>query len=285
MKLFSRSLRFVASTLFHRFRIDREMDEELRSHIQHRADHLERSGISRAEAERRARIEFGGFERFKEECREAVGLEFFESSLRTCVSPSRMHAQDPGFTAHRRRHPGLRHRRQRRRLQRPERVGPASPRCARARKPLHGRTGSSIISSPIPITSTCATETAPSRAWLPSPLPPLGWTPANPSPAWLYEATGNYFDALGIQPYLGRFFHGSDERGPEQRARTSCSATPTGTTISRATAAWSAARPTEQVSVYGPRRGAAAVPRHSAVLRPDLWVPLVNQEQIEGESS
>jgi len=25
--------------------------------------------------------------------------------------------------------------------------------------------------------------------------------------------TGNYFDALGIQPYLGRFFHGSDEHG------------------------------------------------------------------------
>jgi predicted permease len=29
-----------------------------------------------------------------------------------------------------------------------------------------------------------------------------------------YEVTGNYFDALGIQPYLGRFFHSSDEHGP-----------------------------------------------------------------------
>lgn len=27
-------------------------------------------------------------------------------------------------------------------------------------------------------------------------------------------ASGNYFDALGLQPYLGRFFHSSDERGP-----------------------------------------------------------------------
>ncbi len=35
----------------------------------------------------------------------------------------------------------------------------------------------------------------------------------NPSTAWPYEATGNYFDALGIQPYLGRFFHASDEHG------------------------------------------------------------------------
>jgi hypothetical protein len=39
-------------------------------------------------------------------------------------------------------------------------------------------------------------------------------TGSNPSPAWLYEASGNYFDVLGVQPYLGRFFHGSDEHGP-----------------------------------------------------------------------
>ena len=31
--------------------------------------------------------------------------------------------------------------------------------------------------------------------------------------AWGVEASGNYFDALHIQPYLGRFFHTSDEHG------------------------------------------------------------------------
>ena len=35
----------------------------------------------------------------------------------------------------------------------------------------------------------------------------------NPSTAWPYLASGNYFDALEIQPYLGRFFHASDEKG------------------------------------------------------------------------
>jgi len=35
----------------------------------------------------------------------------------------------------------------------------------------------------------------------------------NPSTAWPYLASGNYFDSLGIQPYLGRFFHAADERG------------------------------------------------------------------------
>jgi len=34
-----------------------------------------------------------------------------------------------------------------------------------------------------------------------------------PVPAWIYEASGNYFDALHIQPFLGRFFHASDEHG------------------------------------------------------------------------
>ncbi|MDR3725676.1 MAG: ABC transporter permease [Terracidiphilus sp.] len=38
-------------------------------------------------------------------------------------------------------------------------------------------------------------------------------TGGNPSVAWPYLASGNYFDALGIQPYLGRFFHASDEKG------------------------------------------------------------------------
>jgi predicted lysophospholipase L1 biosynthesis ABC-type transport system permease subunit len=62
--------------LFHRADVDNEMEQELRSHIEHRADDLERSGLSRAEAERRARIECGGRERFKEECREARGRLF-----------------------------------------------------------------------------------------------------------------------------------------------------------------------------------------------------------------
>ena len=36
----------------------------------------------------------------------------------------------------------------------------------------------------------------------------------NPSRIWLAEVSGNYFDLLGVQPYLGRVFHLSDERGP-----------------------------------------------------------------------
>ena len=39
-------------------------------------------------------------------------------------------------------------------------------------------------------------------------------TGKDPSNVWEYETSGNYFDVLRIQPYLGRFFHASDEHGP-----------------------------------------------------------------------
>jgi hypothetical protein len=39
-------------------------------------------------------------------------------------------------------------------------------------------------------------------------------TGGDPSLIWGVESSGNYFDTLRIQPYLGRFFHASDDRGP-----------------------------------------------------------------------
>jgi putative ABC transport system permease protein len=79
---FLASLRSLCSSLFHRKHIDSEMDEEMRLHIQNRADDLERSGFSRVDAERRARIEFGGVERFKEEVRETRWETHLDSLFR-----------------------------------------------------------------------------------------------------------------------------------------------------------------------------------------------------------
>lgn len=81
MKLLA-SLRFGLWALTHRSEINDDMEEELRSHIQNRADDLERSGMARAEAERRARIEFGGFQRFREECHDTAGGTWLESMVR-----------------------------------------------------------------------------------------------------------------------------------------------------------------------------------------------------------
>src|SRR5579875_2519665 len=67
------SIRTLLAFLFRRQRVEQEMEEELRLHLRSRADDLEKSGLPRAEAERQARIEFGGYQRYKEECREALG--------------------------------------------------------------------------------------------------------------------------------------------------------------------------------------------------------------------
>ena len=45
-------------------------------------------------------------------------------------------------------------------------------------------------------------------------VPASGSQQASVTQLWGYEASSNYFDTLGVQPALGRFFHASDEHGP-----------------------------------------------------------------------
>ena len=69
--------RAILRHLFDRAGLEREMDEEYWSHIQHRADDLERRGLPRDAAERTARVEFGGVEAQKEAARDARGLRLW----------------------------------------------------------------------------------------------------------------------------------------------------------------------------------------------------------------
>ena len=59
-------LRSFLASLGRRSRLERDMDAELRFHREARASDLERAGLPRAEAERRARLEFGSVEGYKE---------------------------------------------------------------------------------------------------------------------------------------------------------------------------------------------------------------------------
>lgn len=93
------SLRSRAWAVFARERVSAELREELQSHIAHRADDLEQGGMSRAEAERQARVEFGGYERIREETHAALGAHWLETVLWDVRFGLRMLAKSRGFTA------------------------------------------------------------------------------------------------------------------------------------------------------------------------------------------
>ena len=200
--------------LFRRSRLEAELEDELRSHIQHRADDLERTGLSRAEAERRARVEFGAYQRVREDTRDAGGGTFLESVWQDLRYATRLLRKSKGFTL----------------------VAVITLALgiganavvfgvlnALVLRPMNLPQESSLYSieqgdngfgsyadyldmrdqnrSFESLAAFCVTAAALD-------------TGGNPLRAWGFEVTGNYFDALGIQPAFGRLFHAADEHGP-----------------------------------------------------------------------
>ncbi len=102
----------------------------------------------------------------------------------------------------------------------------------------------------------------------------------NPAVVWPYMVSGNYFDALGIQPYLGRLIHASGEHGKNSMPE-----------IVLSYALWhsyfngdrAAVGRTVQINKHPFTIVGVAPPDFRGTelfFAPDLWVPLVNTPQL-----
>jgi putative ABC transport system permease protein len=74
-------IRFRLRALFGRAAMERELDAELRFHVEREAEKLMRDGLSRADAERQARLSFGGMERIKDDTRDVRGVALVDGLL------------------------------------------------------------------------------------------------------------------------------------------------------------------------------------------------------------
>src|SRR5437660_4016304 len=97
MTLTTRFHSLIAS-LLRRKSMESSMADEMSFHIEAYTRDLIRSGVPSAEAERRARVEFGGVEVYKERCREARGLRMLNDLRADLRYAGRTLAKSPSFS-------------------------------------------------------------------------------------------------------------------------------------------------------------------------------------------
>jgi predicted permease len=186
-----------------------DIDAELREHLALRAADLERSGLTRADAERQARIEFGGVEKFREDSYEALGGNTMDTLLQDVRFSLRVLRKSPGFVA----------------------AAVVTLTLAIGANAVVFGILNALVLRPLPVPDPQGLwaienfDSYPNYADLRDRNRSFeslaAWkmeftamdTGNDPEGVTGYAVSGNYFDALGLKPSLGRLIHAADERG------------------------------------------------------------------------
>jgi len=212
----------MLADLKHRFRalfrgsvVERELDEELRHHLDHLiAANLE-TGMDRDEAVRLAHRQLGGLDQVKEEYRDSLGVRVVTDTMRDVRYAIRALRRSPVFAV----------------------TATISLALGIGVNTLVFSVVNALLLRPLPVSD-------PERVVF---VQHVGPFVAHSYPAyrdlrdrnvtfdalagyritmmdvdarqgvsheWGYLATGNYFDLLGVRPIAGRFFHAEDDRAP-----------------------------------------------------------------------
>ncbi|HTM25637.1 MAG TPA: ABC transporter permease [Vicinamibacterales bacterium] len=83
--------------LFRRTAVERELDDELQFHVDRQKQKYRQAGVRPDEIERRVRLEFGGMDQIKEQCRDARGVSAVDELVRNLRYACRTLARRPGF--------------------------------------------------------------------------------------------------------------------------------------------------------------------------------------------
>src|ERR1700691_1233542 len=201
--------------IFRRGKLYNDLSEEIRLHIEERAEQLMHEGMTREEAERKARVAFGNRAALEERSREVWQWPTLESIGADARFALRQLRKSPGFTI----------------------AAVATLALAIGANALVFGVLNALILRPLNVPQAeslfivqhgriFASHSYPDYLDLrrrnrsfddlaASAVSQVGLdTGPDPSNVWEYETSGNYFDALRIHPYLGRFFHDADEHGP-----------------------------------------------------------------------
>ena len=273
------------TNLCRRSRLDRDIDDELQSHIDLATEEKMRQGLPHAVAHREALLRFGNPASTRERVTSAdatLGLESIVPDLRLAF---RQLLRAPGFAI----------------------TAVLTLSVAICANAVVFSVMNALVLRPLNLPDATRLYTIENRDQPPNSYPDyldlrsrnrtfddialynfgaVGLdTGGDPQQIWIYEASGNYFNVLGAQPYLGRFFQSSDEHGPNSVPY-----------VVLSYAYWrdhfhadpAAIGRTVQLNRHAFTILGVAQPQFRGtelIYSPALWAPIVDQKQIEGVDS